>query len=294
MRGRRVHEGHAVDVVPAVGGVDAAVQALAVVAERASPRRRPARCSPSVRSSGSRPRAQQVDVQRRRRRAGARAAAAGLRSRNVVPPPALNRIVVTEREGGVVGREVQARRRTTSTVEQVEPGRASVCWRLWKGFVTPPTLCRGTPGSRMGKGRRIPPPRGDAPPYRVPAGTTRQPFPVLRRPGCRSVVPHPSSISGRKWLDVTNRSEPGPRPGFAHHHAGARPRAAAVASSPAQSAAPTGDCASAYPVSGVTRDEPVTRRSRHRRASTAPRPRASPATSSACSRTASLRTSTWS
>ena len=34
----------------------------------------------------------------------------------------------------------------------------------------------------------------------------------------------PAFISGRKWLDVTNRSEPGPCPGFSHHRPGARPR----------------------------------------------------------------------
>ena len=113
----------------------------------------------------------------------------------------------------------------------------------------------------MGKGRRIPPTRCDAPPYRVPAGTTRQPFPVLRRPRCRSVVPRPCIHFGEEVARCHEHVlQPGPCPGFSHHRPGARPRDGRRRVEPRRSPPrPRGDCADAYPVSALADgDQPVT------------------------------------
>ena len=223
--GRGVHERHAVDVVPAVGRVDAAVQPLAVVAERHG--------GVDDQLVGAR---HGVERQPAAARAGPRRArsplsrsactARGLRSTNVGPPCEVNRIVVTERK--VASSEARSSRTSyPSTMRRSKRAWASVCWRLWKGFVTAPTLCGGTPRSRMGKGATaFRAPAGRPRPYRAArrddAATISGLLGVSRRRGSWSHGP--LTISGRKWLDVTNRHEPGPRPGFAHHRPGARPR----------------------------------------------------------------------
>ena len=166
--GRGVHEGHAVDVVPAVGRVDASGAGPRRRCGTPWWRRRPARWRRPRSSAGSRPRDSRSTSSASPLSRSA-CTACGLRSTNVGPPCEVNRIVVTERK--VDSSDARSSRTSyPSTMSRSKRAWASVCWRLWKGFVTPPTLCRGTPGSRMGKGRRIPPTRRTHRPTVCPPG----------------------------------------------------------------------------------------------------------------------------
>ena len=84
--GRGVHEAHAVDVVPAVGRVDAAVQPLAVVAEPHRRRRRRARCRPATVVDRQPAAVQQLSGSTSRPFSRIRCTRSGLRSTKVSPP----------------------------------------------------------------------------------------------------------------------------------------------------------------------------------------------------------------